>query len=88
MEVPTIMSTGMPSRSSTFRTPICAKPFAPPPASTTATFGRLDVSMSCAFSDDTDVKMQTAATSRSPDFRIIVDMFATHFMPQYANIIK
>ena len=37
IDVPVMMSTGMPALSRTFITPMCAIPFAPPPLSTTAT---------------------------------------------------
>ena len=49
IDVPVTMSTGMPARSNTFNTPICAIPFAPPPLSTTATFFLLTAVLSvCA----------------------------------------
>ena len=40
MLVPTMMSMGMPASSITFSAPMCAVPLAPPPLSTTPTFGR------------------------------------------------
>ena len=48
IDVPVMMSTGMPASSITFKAPICATPLAPPPLSTTATFLRLGCGLYCA----------------------------------------
>ncbi len=71
MLVPTITSTGTRSSSSTFSTPTCAAPRAPPPDSTSPIFGRAACWIAGATCDDWDAVCakagSEAAKSRQPN---------------------
>ena len=61
MLVPAMQSIGTCSSSSTFSTPTCAPPFAPPPASTRPTRGRLAALVSSAQQDPAGFSSSTSA---------------------------
>ncbi len=80
MLVPAITSTGTRNSSSTFRTPMCAAPRAPPPERTSPIFGRFACASAampgagavCARS--TAGRVQSRQAIAAPDARVNTDM--------------